>query len=810
MDLSSRSVGAPRPVMPTWTPSLKMRFASITSDGGALPAITRTSQRSAATAVVDEAVSTSALSTLQRKNARLRDELTTATRQRDAARDGKRRARDQVERMQEDMLDAKTVILTQQRALAELKAKYHRVEGAMGALHREGVLGGAGSPGAAWAATSSSSSSSGVGGASTTTRSRDSSGTEHYKGALAVLSAENRKLKSRLQQQRRRERELERRIDQLEQDTRQRKAPVASGTTSEAIENTDPTLGAVSSAVASLMHDESSPLAGLEPALRIVAIETAMESFSAQQQLKVQNEGATVDADQNELVAQVKSGAFGLLIKLRKMLTAMQQLVTHQDDLSPAEVVRVMMRTLRVLVPSDQSAVWLVDRGRNQMWSIGALDFTYHVALDGGICGDVVASGEVTVVELAQVDPRFDPAIDDPTQMGESNEEGQGSDAEEASASTSAAGGENPASSKTSSAFSILAVPLGYVDGPMQHHPTQHGRHGHATSKGVIGVLELVRAVPDPSDEEEDEEEEEVKKKVSAWSATEVTLVSIFAQVAGPLLHHAQVAATTRRCVQMKCAAATFYALLVFCAPATSPSFPLSPLSPPSLSPLSLSFRNCSYSAGMEALLTMPHAAAEEAALLEAARLGARKSSPRYGKRSGLNPGSPEKSAAPEFTDNMVGVVKQMQVVLESALKVEGVRVFVIGDAVDSESNREMEASTDPDAEASVQKRMWWVEHELDDDGVNHIAMRRWANTSSALAGHVATTCDPLLLCVFLFYLSRLVFSSPCSALFVFSTTTAAHSLPPLSLSSFSPEPTRTMMCTSIQTSTWIRSFRPC
>ena len=145
-----------------------------------------------------------------------------------------------------------------------------------------------------------------------------------------------------------------------------------------------------------------------------------------------------------------------------------------------------------------------------------------------------------------------------------------------------------------------------------------------------------------------------------------------------------------------------------------------------------------------------------------------------------MNPGSPEKSAAPEFTDNMVGVVKQMQVVLESALKVEGVRVFVIGDAVDSESNREMEASTDPDAEASVQKRMWWVEHELDDDGVNHIAMRRWANTSSALAGHVATTCDPLLLCVFLFYSSRLS-SFPLRALL------CSFSPPPLPLTPSPP-----------------------
>ena len=528
MDLSSRAVGTARPVMPTWTPSLKMRFASITSDGGALPAISRSSRTPKAVKENGGAEeSLSALAQLDRKNAKLRDVVITLKRQLEAARDGKLRARAQVEGMEGDLLDAKTVILSQQRAHAELKAKYYRVEGAMGALHHEGVLGSAG------AATTPLDSPGGLRVTSSASRSRNSSGTEHFKGALAALTSENRKLKSRLQSQRKRERELERRIEQLEKDTRQRNTVTVGDCSDSPGASSDPTLGAVSSAAAALMTDESSPLWTLEPALRAVAIETAMETFTAQQRLKALDDDVAL-ASEAELAAQVRSGAFSLLVKLRKMLTAMQRLVTHQDDLSPAEVVRVMVRALQTLVPSDRSAVWLVDRGRDQMWSIGALDFTYHVALDGGICGDVAQTGNTALVEVAQDDPRFEPAIDDPSAMGQSSGSGGG----EASGRAASSVHGEPAV-KSVRPFSILAVPLGYLDEPMTHAPVTHGRHSHATHKGVIGVLEIVRDAPGKDEE----------PRAKAWDDMELALVSIFAEVAGPLLHHAQIAAKTRRCV---------------------------------------------------------------------------------------------------------------------------------------------------------------------------------------------------------------------------------------------------------------------
>ena len=554
MDLSSRAVGSARPVMPTWTPSLKMRFASITSDGGALPAISRSSRTPKATKVnggADESMS--ALAQLDRKNAKLRDEVITLKRQLEAARDGKLRARAQVEGMEGDLLDAKTVILSQQRAHAELKAKYYRVEGAMGALHSEGVLGSAG------AAMTPMDSPGGLSVASSASRSRNSSGTEHFKGALAALTSENRKLKSRLQSQRKRERELERRIEQLEKDTRQRNAVAVGDNSDTPGASSDPTLAAVSSAAAALMTDESSPLWTLEPALRAVAIETAMESFAAQQRLKALDDGSA-SASQAELAAQVRSGAFGLLVKLRKMLTAMQQLVTHQDDLSPAEVVRVMVRALQTLVPSDRSAVWLVDRGRDQMWSVGALDFTYHVALDGGICGSVAQTGNVAMVEVAQDDPRFEPAIDDPSAMGQSSvNAGRG-----AGSGRAASPVHGEPAVKSHRPFSILAVPLGYLDEPMTHAPVMHGRHSHATHKGVIGVLEIVRDAPGKGE----------APRAKAWDDMELALVSIFAEVAGPLLHHAQIAAKTRRCVVFRFACVSQPCIAVSAAACGAPTCP--------------------------------------------------------------------------------------------------------------------------------------------------------------------------------------------------------------------------------------------
>jgi phosphoserine phosphatase RsbU/P len=119
-----------------------------------------------------------------------------------------------------------------------------------------------------------------------------------------------------------------------------------------------------------------------------------------------------------EKFAQIAAAALGSAAEeqevhnLSEMLEATKLL---NSTLDLPELLDVILLLSRRLCGSDRGTVFLVDRQRNQIWSLRGLGlnkYEIRLSMEKGIAGWVARYGDAVRVEDASADSRFDPAVD--------------------------------------------------------------------------------------------------------------------------------------------------------------------------------------------------------------------------------------------------------------------------------------------------------------------------------------------------------------------------------------------------------------
>lgn len=105
-----------------------------------------------------------------------------------------------------------------------------------------------------------------------------------------------------------------------------------------------------------------------------------------------------------------KSGAE--MEKLRNLMEASKAL---NSTLDLGRLLDIILETALATTGGDRGTVYLVDRGKQELWSIilkGNQQVTIRLPLGRGIAGYVAASGDTLNIPDAYLDPRFNPDVD--------------------------------------------------------------------------------------------------------------------------------------------------------------------------------------------------------------------------------------------------------------------------------------------------------------------------------------------------------------------------------------------------------------
>ena len=108
-----------------------------------------------------------------------------------------------------------------------------------------------------------------------------------------------------------------------------------------------------------------------------------------------------------------KSGAE--MEKLRQLMEASTAL---NSTLDLGRLLDIILETALKSVDGDRGTVYLVDRTKEELWSIilrGKQQVTIRLPIGRGIAGYVAASGDTLNIPDAYLDPRFNPDIDKQT-----------------------------------------------------------------------------------------------------------------------------------------------------------------------------------------------------------------------------------------------------------------------------------------------------------------------------------------------------------------------------------------------------------
>ena len=105
-----------------------------------------------------------------------------------------------------------------------------------------------------------------------------------------------------------------------------------------------------------------------------------------------------------------------LLSEKQRQLDALREIaIALGTSMELDSLLRLVMRHVTALLDADRSTLYLIDRERNDMWSKvmqGETWMEIHLAIGQGLAGWVAAHGEILNIEQAELDPRFDPAVD--------------------------------------------------------------------------------------------------------------------------------------------------------------------------------------------------------------------------------------------------------------------------------------------------------------------------------------------------------------------------------------------------------------
>jgi len=102
-------------------------------------------------------------------------------------------------------------------------------------------------------------------------------------------------------------------------------------------------------------------------------------------------------------------------VELRRLQTLLDAARLLNSTLELKELTQIILDVVRAEVPVDRISVFVVDRGRNTLYSIVAQElegFEITFPMGTGIAGTVATTGEILDIPDAYADPRFDSRFD--------------------------------------------------------------------------------------------------------------------------------------------------------------------------------------------------------------------------------------------------------------------------------------------------------------------------------------------------------------------------------------------------------------
>jgi sigma-B regulation protein RsbU (phosphoserine phosphatase) len=120
-------------------------------------------------------------------------------------------------------------------------------------------------------------------------------------------------------------------------------------------------------------------------------------------------------ATNNHFISELERNAARWKLELHKLERLLEATKVVNSTLDLDKLLRVILETALRIVDGDRGTVYLVDEGRNELWSKvlqGSERVKIRLAMGKGIAGYVGATGDTLNIPDAYLDPRFNPAVD--------------------------------------------------------------------------------------------------------------------------------------------------------------------------------------------------------------------------------------------------------------------------------------------------------------------------------------------------------------------------------------------------------------